>query len=262
MLRLLFITSLLLLPLFAKAQEQLLPNPPPDTINADRPDQTESPHIVPVGSLQAEGGITLNPFDSAGGQPAPLVGMLVLRYGLGQRLEVRAMIEDGRGRDRFLDETTQGVFPLAVGSKLLLYESERGPIPQVALLAWLKLPFTSRTAQQKAYWSPQVLMAFENKIGERIEIEYNAGAKQEVYGPRWQGMGSASVHLEITDRLKLFAEYFGQYQPGEVPMHNADGGLMFLVTPVVQVDVSAGRTLGAAWGAANSFVMVGASARL
>lgn len=238
------------------------PVAPRDTINADRPDQTESPHTVPKGRLQLEAGLTLNPYDSSGGDPAALIGMLVLRCGIGRRLELRAMAEEGRGRDRYLDETTQGVMPLAVGAKYILHESKAGPVPQVALLGWLKLPFTSRTAEQKRYWSPQMLLAFENRIGEHLELEYNAGVKQEVYGTDWQGMASASLHVELTGRLRIFGEYFGQYQPGNAPMHNADGGLLYYVSPSVQVDVSAGGTLGAAHNQANGFVMIGASALL
>ncbi len=205
-----------------------------DTINADRPDQTESPHIVPAGKLQLEAGISLNPFDSAGDK-TPLIGMAVLRYGISKKLEMRLMAEEGRSRDRYLEETTQGVFPLALGGKLLLLERKSGVIPQMALLAWLKLPITSRSSEQSIYWSPQFTMAFENKIGDKLELEYNGGLKQKVYGRNWQGMASISLHTELGKQLKVFCEYFGQYEPEESPIHNWDVGLLCLLNPSLQL---------------------------
>jgi hypothetical protein len=243
-------------PCLAGAQKQSV-----DTINADRPDQTESPHLVSRGKLQIESGIMVNPFDSSGGK-TPVIGMVVLRYGLTKKLELRLMAEDGRDRDRFIEETTQGVFPLGIGGKALLLERERGIVPQMALLAWLKLPFTSRTSEQRAYWSPQVLLAFENRLSDALELEYNIGAKQEAYGKAWQEMGSLSLHIELSKKLKLFGEYFGHYQSGEDPVHNVDGGIMYVLSPTFQLDLSAGRSLSAPAEKKNSFGSLGFSVRL
>ncbi len=229
-----------------------------DTINSDRPDQTESPHIVPMGKLQIEAGFAHNPFDSAG-ENTLLIGMAVLRYGISKKAEIRLMAEEGRDRDRYLEETAQGVFPLAIGGKLLLLERESGIIPQTALLAWLKLPITSRSSEQSIYWSPQIALAFENKIGDKLELEYNGGAKQKVYGSKWLGLASISLHLEITDKLKLFGEYFGQYQPDEDPSHNYDAGATFLLSQYVQLDACGGRSFSAPYEQSSSFVSIGFS---
>lgn len=232
-----------------------------DTINTDRPDQTESPHIVSKGKLQLETGFSVNPFDSSDGS-TPLIGIAVLRYGITERLEIRAMVDEGRNRDRYIEETTQGIYPLAIGAKALLLEKENGPIPQIALLGWLKLPFTSRSSEQSIYWSPQLLLAFENKIGEKLELEYNIGVKQEAYAKEWQEMASLSAHIEITDKLKAFVEYFGHYQKEEAPIHNADLGLIYLIHPGLQLDLAAGRSISAPHEKSNSFGSIGCSLRL
>jgi len=241
---------------FPTAMRAQAPKAATDTINADRPDQTESPHIVSWHKLQIEVGAIVNPFDSSGGK-TPVIGMAVLRYGLSRRLELRLMAEDGRDRDRYIEETTQGVYPLGVGGKCLLLERKSGLVPQMALLAWLKLPVTSRSADQAAYWSPQILMAFENKISEVFELEYNLGAKQDAYDTRWQSMGSASLHISLNNRLKLFVEYFGHYQHAEDPVHNADAGLLYLVSPSVQLDMALGRSVSAPHDKMNSFGTIG-----
>lgn len=245
-------------PLMAQTSFAQRPLPAKDTINADRPDQTESPHIVPRGKFQVESGIFISPFDSSGGK-TPVVGMCVIRYGLSERLELRLMAEDGRDRDRYLEETTQGVFPLAAGGKLLLLERKSGLVPQIALLGWLKIPVTNRSSEQAIYWSPQLMLAFENRIGKVVEIEYNAGAKQEVYGPRWQGMASLSVHIIASNQFKIFTEYFGQYQPQEDPVQNVDGGLIWTINPSLQLDIAAGRSVSAPLEQSSSFATLGCS---
>ncbi len=249
----LFICSLLF-PLSLLAQAAT------DTINTDRPDQTEAPFVVRAGSLQIEAGFMLNPFDSSGGK-LPMIGMAVLRYGMSKRLELRLMAEEGRERDRFLSETTQGVYPLAIGGKVLLLEQD-GILPRAALLAWMKLPFTSRSSSQSVYWSPQVLLAFEHELSDKLELEYNIGGKQAPYRAEWEWMGSTSIHVGISERMTLFLEYFGQYGAGADPVHNADCGLLFLVSPSLQLDISVGRSISAPEEQQNSFGAVGFAIRL
>ena len=249
----------ILFPASLYAQEEK--KPVRDTINTDRLDQTQSPHIVPRGKLQVEAGFSVNPFDSSGGT-TPLIGIAVLRYGISDRLELNLLAEDGRDRDRYIEETTQGVYPLAIGGKVLLLEREQGIVPQIALVALVKLPFTSRTADQSPYWSPQILLAFENKISDKLELEYNIGAKQNAYDTEWGEMGSISLQIELSKRLNIFVEYFGNYQHSEDPLHNADVGLAFLMSPSLQFDLAAGRSISAPEDKQNSFGSVGFSFRL
>ena len=43
--------------------------------------------------------------------------------------------------------------------------------------------------------------------------------------------------------VSLFIEYYGQFVPGDVPIHYADGGVKFLLYPNLQLDVSGGSRL-------------------
>ncbi len=236
-----------------------------DELSTDRPDQTEAPRLVPKGRFQIEAGYAVTRFrEEAAGEGAQTAhtGILFLRYGLGERVELRAVVEDGVLRDRFIEETTQGLYPLAVGAKVALIKEQKGIVPEVSVLSYLKLPFTSRADSQGAYWSPAVILAFENKFLQKWEIEYNAGWKKDAYDTDYEWMASASLHYEVTKKLKLFLEYFGHYAPGEAPLHNADGGLLYEVRDNLQLDFSAGSSLQAETEKGNCFGAVGFSVRL
>ena len=68
--------------------------------------------------------------------------------------------------------------------------------------------------------------------------------------------------VRLTDRLSTFIEFFGDRQTTGTSATSAsvDGGLTWLVTDIVQVDVSVGRGL---WGPTDDvFVGTGLSFRL
>ena len=75
-------------------------------------------------------------------------------------------------------------------------------------------------------------------------------------------MYSLVLGVRLTDRLGTFLELFGDQQTTGTSATSAsvDGGLTWLVTDIVQVDVSVGRGL---WGPADDvFVGTGLSFRL
>ena len=233
-------------------------------LSTDRPDQSESPQLVPCGYFQAEGGLMTTRFgeESDTGPQTAVTGILFLRYSLSERIELRAVLEEGRSRDRFIQETTQGLYPLALGTKLSLIKEQKGLLPQASLIGYINLPFLPRADSQKGLYHPAIIAAFENKFLEKWEIEYNVGWKQDAFDPEYEWMGSASLHYEVTDKLKLFAEYFAQFTPEDAPLHNADGGLLYLVADNMQLDFSVGSSIRAQPENRNFFGALGFSFRL
>lgn len=236
----------------------------PEELSTDRPDQTEAPKLVPRGYFQIEAGFTTTRFqeESEIGPKTAAIGALFLRYGLFERVELRAVLEEGRGRDRFIQETTQGLYPLALGTKISLIKEQKGLLPEASLIGYVNLPYLPRADSQQGLYHPGIIAAFENKFLEKYEVEYNVGWKQDAFDAEYEWMSSASLHYEVSEKVKLFAEYFGQYMPEGPPLHNGDGGVLYLLADNCQVDFAVGSSIRAQPENRNFFGAVGFSVRL
>lgn len=214
-------------------------NDPLKELNGDLSDETEETTLLDKGEIQFEFAYLHTAFIS-GIQPSIFQGLI--KYGLFKRLELRLLIEEGYGRDKYIEETVQSTAPLAVSTKISLLKKH--PIlPDITLVAYLKLPFTSRTSEQLPYWSPNVSLAFQHKFGDKWKLEYNAGMQQEAYSTDWGEFANASLHFKVTDKAEVFAQYYGQYQSGEDPQHNAGGGLFYQFNNNVGVYCAAGSSI-------------------
>lgn len=239
----------------ALAQDSLkVPEPEIDVVLCD---QTEDPGVLDKGCGQVEAGVLYNTYRSL---PESMIGQLMLRFGLSGNCELRMLAEDGKGRDRYMEETVQSVAPLALGAKLVLVDDHPW-LPDLSLLGYLKLPFTSRSREQTAYWSPMLLLAFQHgKDDSKWKLCYNIGLQQEVYGKDWAGLGNLSVHYSVSDRLETFAEYFAQFQQGELPQHNLCGGFSCQLCKTIAVYLSGGSTVY--YEHSNRFLTAGIAALL
>ena len=247
-----------LVPVFLKAQTDSTGKKKPVEINADLPDETEETDLVETGKLQIETGVLYNRYKEDG--PASVIGQGLLRYGVSKRLEVRLLVEDGRQRDTYITKTVQSTYPMAASAKVLLLQDVKG-LPDVTLVSYLKLPFTSHNSLQKAYWSPSIGLAFQNKFGsDKFKLEYNVGGQQEAYSTDWVVFVNASMHYKLTDQLELFTEYFSQLQPGETPQHNLGGGVSYQLNNYFEFYVSSGGTIH--YDEANHFYSGGVAMRL
>ncbi len=237
----------------------------------DRPDQTESALVVPVGTLQVEAG-ALWTRDQEGverfeGFEAP--GTL-LRYGLFERLELRlawaGRIDDElRGKhERFRFE---GAADPELGVKLAL-AAEQGLRPELALLAHLSLPAGSDdVGSPRADLSIRLTAA--HTLSDRVGLGWNAGYEAASFE---DGRGevhtlgrfvyTAALGFDLGERWGAFVELFGDLPASdpEPAAHSFDGGVTFLVRPRVQLDFSAGVGLNDA--APDRFFGFGLSFRL
>ena len=223
----------------------------------DRPDQTESATVVPRGLWQVETGYLFARDAGVGGHAAP--GTL-LRVGLGGRTELRvghAGIAAGEGR--------RGAGDSEIGAKINLIPNSDGWRPELALLGALSLP-TGHPAFSSNGADPSFLLAFAHELLPRLSLGYNAGAAWESGAGR-PGRDALIVYslvlgVGLTDRLGTFLELFGGRQvTGAVAASaSVDGGLTFLLTDVVQLDVSVGRRLRGP--ADDLFIGTGLSLRL
>ena len=191
--------------------------------------------------------------------PAAVPGTL-FRIGLGGRLELRighVGIVGGAGR--------HGAGDSELGAKINLIARADGWRPELALLGGLSLPTGDHGFSSDGV-DPSFLVAFAHELRPRLSLGYNVGAAWESSADRLNRdaflVYSLVLGVRLTDRLGTFLELFGDRQTTGTSATSAsvDGGLTWLVTDIVQVDVSVGRGL---WGPADDvFVGTGLSFRL
>lgn len=227
-----------------------------DRMEVDLPDETEETSIIDPGQWQIETAVLHNRYSEG---PSTTLGQMLLRYGVSARLELRALLEDGRRRDRYVEETVQSTYPLAASAKYLVIQDVKN-LPDVTLVGYLRLPFTNRNREQAPYWSPIVLAAFQHQWGrDHWKLEYNAGGQQAAYSREWSCLANASLHYQSDIPVEIFAEYYAQFQPGEDPLHNVGGGLAWQLGQQFEVYASAGTSVDTDHG--NHFFSAGIAYR-
>ncbi|MFT2011249.1 transporter [Pontibacter sp. 13R65] len=236
----------------ARAQEER------PELKTDRPDQTESSAIVPLHTVQLETGFFFQK-DTEEGQElkSHAYPTALLRVGVLKEVELLFL---AAYRDSVITTVErrklQGMGPLSIGAKAKLWE-EKGWRPEAALLFRMLLPTGNRQFRPSGP-EPHVRLNFSHGITDKIDFAYNL-----VHG--WSEGNSvpgytASVSYEIAERLTVFAEVFGSKEKGERAGHQADGGILFLLSPNMQLDASFGTRLNSA--APDYFITSGFSVRL
>ena len=242
----------------------------PDVVT-DRPDQTESPLVVPVGTVQVEIGSTFTNDEEEGTrtETSAAPGTLV-RYAFHPRFELRlewpgwveADSRDASGRSRVSEPSDP-----ELGVKVAL-AAARGKRPDIALLAHVSLPWGGEPIGSPRA-DPTARLSVAHTLSRRIGLGWNVGWEAHSFrDPNGQThtltrfIYTASCGIEISERLGTFVEVFGDL-PASDPArsaHSLDGGVTYLVAPRVQVDFSAGVALESE--APDRFVGFGVSFRV
>ena len=236
-----FTLILILLTFFvAKAQEST----PVEGLVTDRPDATEASSTVPAGSLQVETGGLYTTFENNGTtQESFVYNTTLLRYGLLDNFEIRVgwnLVEDRVRFNDILDTpTTSGFSPLLLGMKVEITE-EKGWIPEVALIGHIFLPFTASSDFKPEFTSTDFRFSLSHTINERSSIGYNIGAQWEADSPEAAYVYTLAYGYAITDRWGFYVEAYGDLPEDSRANHFVDGGMTYLLKPLIQLDAYIG----------------------
>lgn len=228
---------------------------------SDRPDFTESPGTIAPGRVQVEGGITRQ---ESGEEEALSVGEILVRIGLGERLEARLGVGSwtrvdlpGSRLDGYEDPT--------VGVKVRLATPPDGAPrsrPAAGLILGTTIPAGSSELTSDE-WEPEAVLALAWTLTDRLSLGANLGvAFPTVDGDRFdQFLASATLGIAATDRLGIFVETFGfsEEEPGGEATQYVDGGVTFSLTDDLQLDARIGFGLNDP--SPERFVGVGAAVR-
>jgi hypothetical protein len=251
--------SFLLLFVFILVRFGIAQDSKPEMIS-DRPDQTESPYLIPQGALQVESGSFFER-NHDGNTTIFNVGFksTLIRYGVNDNLELR-LISEYLGEYVDASETLsnrEGRGPITLGVKLKLAK-QNGAWPQTGLISHIKLRAGSK-GFSKSYTATSIRVAFSNTLNDKWTLDYNAGLEWNGESPEAIFLGSVSLSYLIATKLTGFVEGYSFFPEDGLADTRFDSGLMYKLTSTVQLDVMGG--FGLCKIAPDYFLATGVSMR-
>ena len=232
-------------------------------ISTDRPDQSESPYLMDKGYFQTEVGITSENDEPVKDFKTSTLSApsLLFRYGAAKNVELRAGIEVLTSKTTISGNSTSqsGMSPIMAGTKIKLF-TEKGSMPETALLLSITIPFKDNSAFQSDYIGTEFRFAMTNNLTKRFSLSYNIGGEFGAGAPGATGLYTIALGASLVNKLSGFVELYGFMPQKFSPDHRFDAGLTYLILKNVQVDAAFG--FGISEKSPDFFVGGGVSLRL
>ncbi len=203
----------------------------------DRPDQTESSALVPVGWVQIETGVD---YETSGEARTLGVGSTLVRVGLLENFELRLTGRFASERitvNGDVDERS-GFEDASVGAKIGVAR-EDGAIPEIAFIGHLILPVGGEGFHPESV-QPEFRFAVSKSLGESFGLGANIGGAWDGAGTSGAAVYTLTLGADIGELVGAYVEAFGTVRSDAAPVHMFDGGVTLLLAPNVQLDASAG----------------------
>jgi hypothetical protein len=208
---------------------------PKDPIQTDRPDQTECPFITPKGYLQAENGFTYDNIDK--NNKSITLPTILWKYGINKNFEFR-LITEANTLKSFGNKVT-GLVPTIVGFKVSVSD-EKGIIPATGFIGHLSIPNAASTEFKASYYAPSFRFNMQHTLSNKFTLAYNLGAEWDGETPEPTFIYTLTSGMSITAKLGAYVELYGFAPQNQSADHRAGGGLTYLITNNVMVDISGG----------------------
>lgn len=222
-------------PVYGQEPSPAGPQAPQEQIEPDRPDITNSAHLVPVGVLQFEmGGLFYRPSSQAHSSATPFS----VRYGVTPWLEARA---DGDGFLSNTDETgtERGMGNVQLGAKVRLVSDAEGA-GLLALEPEVTIPVASARkglGSGRSDLDVAVLTGTDFLKRGHIDVNYAIGSIGADGGRFTQNAASASTSVGLGN-LSPYVELFWFSREGTDTgrVVGIDGGAIYVITPHLAID--------------------------
>ena len=211
------------------------------TINTDRPDQTESSLVVPNKSLQIESGILVGITEGTGfSERQILAPTSLLRFGLLRFAELRFVSQVEHYRSNSHGTEQLGISDLEIGTKIQLFRKD-GIGTEVALLSHWVIPSGSTIISNETNGTVNKL-CISHALGTNIGVGYNLG-----YNYFGVGQGdltySIAIGYSVSERVGVYIEPYGELANLQKYISNFDAGFTYLLHDQLQADFSFGLGL-------------------
>lgn len=227
-----------------------LTNVAQETIQTDRPDQTEGVFIIKKNSFQIETGamLTKNHRTSS----TLLAPNTLFKYGLHKKLEAQLAFDVQQQGNQ------TGILPLSLGFKANLLK-ERNFIPEISLIARLQIKGLGSAAYAIQESSPLFIFAFKNSVSNRFSIEYNLGMQWN-HEPKPSYAFSVSNGFDVTENFSIYLEAFNTAKENDFFNAGLDFGGMLTINKNWIIDGGFGKYIDD--DDQNYFVTLGFTTRL
>lgn len=225
-------------------------------IETDRPDQSETPSLVPKGYFQMENGFSIEDTEPGFIYTHPST---LWKIGVSENFEFR-VITEYINIQRDPNPKVDGLLPVQVGLKTKLLE-QKGIVPKTSFLGHISIPGLASEQFKQTYFAPAVRLLFQHDLHDRFNVSYNVGAEWDGESPRPDFIYTLSLGVNILQGLGVFGEIYGrmpQQREDEADLR-LDGGFTYLVSDDVMVDLSGG--IGLSENAPEKFIAIGLSYR-
>jgi len=233
---------------------------PDGPINTDRPTFTPANTVVPRRRLQFESGFTFNYLETRSARNEVYdLPELAMRYGLVDRVELRTFwlgenwdqAQLRRGGTR----SPGGVSDMEVGFKwqLLREDKQKKWRPTTALITSIIAPTGGSSSLSDETVEPYINLIYGWSLTDKLTLAGSTGylgiRQQPTPGTVGRTDNFQRYHQSLvaffsaTDRTTLFYEWYVLMftnAPDNRPTHFMDGGILYRLTPNMQLDLRAG----------------------
>ncbi len=209
------------------------------TIETDRPDQTEASSCVDKGILQVESGVLLEFTEGNGDQARNLLlPTNLIRLGLSPYFELRLLSQ--YENNHFKGSTAQGISDLEIGTKIQVYQKENANF-EMAIISHLRVPSGSMYLRNPRYATLNKLCLSHN-LSESLSLGYNFGYNYEGVGNS-DGTYTLALGYGLSGKVGTYVETYGSVNDFETLEASCDAGFTYLFQDNLQFDFSFGTGL-------------------
>lgn len=197
----------------------------------DRPDFTESPFVVPPGSIQLEAGLTMRFGQRPGETSGPET---LIRWGPAKKLEIRF-----EPPGYVHGEALRGYTDLRIGMKV---EAGRFRNWNVGVIASLGLP-TGDEEVSLGRPIPGLILAAGRDLTDAWAVGTQGSVERSGVGGGVVLSSTLVVGRALSPDLGVFLEVAAEREPNAAAMKAVHSGVTYLLSPLLQLDIHATREL-------------------
>jgi hypothetical protein len=226
-----------------------------EPLQADRPDQTETPYLVPPGMFQVETGFSFQKNDAFSNTNA--LPSTLWKYGLNENFELRLITTFTS--ENIQNETISGINPILIGCKIKISD-EKGFIPKTSFIGHFSIPKLASKTFQSEYYAPRFRFVMQHSLSNKTTLSYNLGAEWDGFSAEPTFIYTLTTGFSVTNKMGFYIESFGFAPQKDIANHSFDGGITYLINDNFMLDVSSG--FGITKNAPKNYFAIGFSFRI